>query len=150
MSFFQSISNSLRKGKESLLNEVSKYRNNSFMEAIVASAVIISSADGKITTDEKQKLLAYVQVADELKAFSSEDIIKVFNKIDNAYTFDAHIGKADAMKYVNRVKGNDEQARLVVRVAVAIANADGVFDDDEKKALGEICSELGLSASDFV
>ncbi len=150
MSLFSKLSDTIRKGKDTLLSEVSKFRNSSFMEAIVASSVMIATADGVVSPDEKRKLLAYVKQAEELKAFSQDDIIAVFNKLYNSYEFDSMIGKAECLKLVNRVKGNNEQARLVVRVAVAIANADGVFDDDEKKAMDEICRELGLDATDFV
>ncbi len=150
MSFLKNLGDTIRKGKDSLLAEVSKYKNASFMEAIVAGAVIISAADGNISSDEKQKLLQYVQNAEELKAFTAKDIIAVFNKIDQSYEFDVHIGKAEALKLVNRVKGHPEQARLVVRVAIAIANADGNFDESEKVAVSEICKELELNPTDFV
>ena len=150
MGFFKNISDSIMKGKDALLAEVSKFKNESFMEAIVSSCVLIAAADGNISAEEKQKLLAYVQQAEELKAFSTEDIIKVFNKISSSYEFDSSIGKAEALKLVNRVKKSDEQARLVVRVSIAIANADGNFDESEKKALAEICNELGLNVSDFI
>lgn len=150
MSFLNNASNFFRKNKESLLNEISKYRNSTFMEAVVAATVLIAAADGNISAEEKKKLLAYVQMSDELKAFSTEDVINIFNKLASSYEFDASIGKGEALKYINRVKGKDEQARLVVRVAIAIANSDGNFDESEKKALQEICSELELSITDFI
>ncbi len=150
MSLFSKLSDTLQKGKETLMSEVSKFRNASFMEAIVASSVFIATADGNVSAEEKRMLMTYVKQAEELKAFSQDDIINVFNKLYNSYEFDAMIGKAEALKLVNRIKGNNEQARLVVRVAMAIANSDGVFDDNEKKALDEICSELGLNSADFM
>ncbi len=150
MSFLRNIGNSIRKGKENLMTSVSKYKNATFMEAVVASTVLIAFADGKITADEKQKLIAYVQHADELKAFQTDDILKVFNKINGSYEFDALIGKAEALKLIGKLKDKEEQARLIVRVAIAIANADGTFDDSEKQALGEICTELKLNVADFL
>lgn len=149
MSFFNNVRDKFTQSKDKLLTEISKYRNTDFMEGIVGAAVLIAAADGNISSEEKQKLLGYIKQSDELKAFSTDDVIAVFKKITDAYEFDVNIGKGEALKRVNRLKGKDEQARLVVHVAIAIANSDGDFDENEKNALRQLCSELGLSPSDF-
>lgn len=150
MSFLGGLRDKMLQGKDALLTEISKYRNETFMEGVVAAAVLIAAADGNISSEEKQKLFGYVKHAEELKAFSSDDVIAVFKKITDAYEFDPAIGKAEALKRVGRLKNKEEQARLVIHVAVAIANSDGVFDDNEKQALRVLCTELGLSASEFL
>lgn len=149
MGFLDSLREKVLMSKDKLLTEISKYRNETFMEGVVAAAVLIAAADGQISSEEKQKLFGYVKQADELKAFSTDDVIAVFKKITDAYEFDAAIGKAEALKRVGRLKGKEEQARLVVHVGIAIANSDGNFDDSEKKAVHDLCVELGVPPSDF-
>lgn len=149
MGFFDDLKNTLFQGRDKLAAEVSKFRNAAFLEAVVASAVIISAADGNISAEEKRKLLGYVQNAEELKAFQTSEVIEIFNKVAGAYDFDADIGRAEALKRVAKLKGKDDQARLVVRVSIVIANSDGVFEDSEKAAVRDVCLELGLPPSDF-
>ena len=50
---------------------------------------------------------------------------------------------------IGKIKGNDEQCRLLVRVVCAIGAADGDFDDKEKAMVAEIVRELGLNPIDF-
>lgn len=149
MGFFDTIRSTMSQGKDKVLAEISKYRNATFMEGVVASAVLIAAADGNISSEEKQKLFGYVKMAEELKEFSTEDVIEVFKKITDAYEFDANIGKGEALKRILKLKNAPEQARLAVQVAIAIANSDGVFDDNEKKAVQALCTDLGLSDIDF-
>ena len=46
-------------------------------------------------------------------------------------------------------KGKPE-AHLIVRVCLAIANADGKFDSTEQQALDQICRSLDLDIKTFV
>lgn len=150
MGFFDDLKAGFNKSKETLLKEVSKFRNATFLEGVLAAAVVISAADGNISSEEKKKLMAYVQNSEELKIFETKDVVEKFNKVAGLFDFDADIGKAEALKIVGRLRDQPEQARMLVRVAVAIANSDGVFDESEQKVFRQICSELNLRPEDFV
>jgi tellurite resistance protein TerB len=132
-----------------LTAEASKFKNKSFMEAVVAGCAIIAAADGTVSADEKQKMAGFIQRADELKHFEMSKVIEVFNKVSGDFEFDAAIGKASAMQTIGKIKGNPEQAKLLVRVVCAIGAADGDFDADEQAVAREICVELGLTPADF-
>ena len=70
----------------------------------------------------------------------------------NGYLFDGFprtIPQAEALKTINKIKGNDGASRLLVRVACAIGSSDGDFDEKEKAACRLICLELGLNPADF-
>lgn len=129
--------------------EVSKFKNRTFMEAVVSGCAVVAAADGEISADEKQKMVGFIQRADELKHFEMREVIEVFKKSTEDFEFDQDLGRASAFQRIARVKGNDEQARLLVRVVCAIANADGEFNENERQSVREICAELGLNAEDF-
>ncbi len=132
-----------------LTAEVSKFRNRTFMEAVVASCALVAAADGTVSSDEKQKMAGYMRNSDELKHFEMTDVIAYFEKVVGNFDFDPAIGKAEALKVIGRLRDNEEQGRVMVRVACAIGASDGTFDDDEKAVVGEICGELGLKPADF-
>lgn len=129
--------------------EVSKFKNRSFMEAVVSGCALVAAADGSIDASEKQKMAGFMERADELKHFDMRQVIEVFNKTVGDFEFDHSIGKATALKTIGKIKGNDEQSRLLVRVVCAIGAADGDFDADERAVVGELVRELGLNPSDF-
>lgn len=137
------------KAHANLSAEVSKFKNRSFMEAVVAGCALVAAADGNITADEKQKMAGFIQRAEELKHFKMSEVIEVFNKTAGDFEFDHSIGKASALQVISKVKGKEDQAKLLIRVVCAIGAADGDFDQDERAVVSEICKELGLAPADF-
>ncbi len=129
--------------------EVSKFRNKAFMEATVAACALVAAADGTISSEEKQKMAGFIRNSDELKNFAMTDVIAFFEKVVGNFEFDTAIGKAEALKVIGRLRTNQEQARVMVRVACVIGASDGNFDVKEQAVVREICVELALNPSDF-
>jgi tellurite resistance protein TerB len=129
--------------------EVSKYKNREFMEAVIAACALIAAADGDVSSEEKQKMMGYVSNADELKNFKTDDVIAYFQSIVSKFDFDRSIGEAEALKVIGKVRGKEDQARMVVRVACVIAASDGNFDESERGVVRRICADLGLDAAQF-
>lgn len=132
-----------------LTAEVSKFKNRTFMEATVAACAMVAAADGTVSAQEKQKMAGFIRNSDELKHFEMTDVIAFFEKVVGNFDFDAAIGKAEALKVIGRLRDNEEQSRMMVRVACAIGASDGTFDEDEKSVVRGICKELGLNPADF-
>lgn len=135
--------------RSKLAAEASKFKNRSFMEAVVNGCALVAAADGNIDSSEKQKMAGFIGRAEELKHFDMSQVIEVFQKTASDFEFDHAIGKASALKTIGKIKGNEEQAKLLVRVICAIGAADGDFDDQEKAMVREIAKELGLDPADF-
>jgi tellurite resistance protein TerB len=139
---FQEVSTSLK-------NEVTKVRNKTFLEAVVAGCTMVACADGIIKPEEKQKMVGFLQNSEVLSVFSIDQVIATFEKFAKQYEFDTAIGEANALQTIGKLKSKDNEARLMVRVCCAIGAADGDFDEQEKSAVRKICNELGLNAKDF-
>jgi tellurite resistance protein TerB len=129
--------------------EVSKFKNKAFMEAVVSGCALVAAADGSIDSAEKQKMAGFIERSDELKHFDMRQVIEVFQKTAGDFEFDHAIGKATALRTIGKIKGNAEQARLLVRIVCAIGAADGNFDAQERAVGAEIARELGLDPAEF-
>lgn len=132
-----------------LKTEVTKFKNKSFLEAVVAGCALVAHADGVVRPEEKQKMMGFLRTSEVLSAFSVEEVIAIFDKYSKQFEFDHQIGQASALQVVAKLKGKDAEARLMVRVCCAIGAADGNFDDGEKAVVRKICAELGLNSKDF-
>ena len=143
------IKDKASQARQGLMDEVSKFKNREFLEATVAGCALVAAADGNISSDEKKKMLGFIQTSDELKVFKVEDVIATFNQITSKFEFDADIGKIEAMKTVGRLKSNAAAARTMVRVCCVIGASDGAFDANEMAVVRAICGELGLAPSEF-
>lgn len=132
-----------------LKNEVTKIRNKSFLEAVVAGCTLVAHADGTVSSAEKQKMLGFLHASEVLSVFDTNEIITLFDKYSKQFEFDYQIGQASTLQAVAKVKDKVDEARLMVRVCCAIGAADGNFDDSEKAAVRKICAELALDPRDF-
>lgn len=143
------LTNRAEEARKSLLDSVSRFKNREFLEATVAGCALVAVADGTIKPEEKQKMIGFMQMSDELKTFSTEEVIDLFNRATAKFDFDFYIGKMDALKIIGRLKRNPEAARVMVRVCCIIGASDGDFDADEMAVVGEICKVLDLNPTEF-
>ncbi len=146
---FSQVKDWLNQQKTSLSESITRFKNKEFMDAVVASCALVAAADGGVSSAEKQKMAGFIERTEELKVFDMKEVIKSFNKHTDGFEFDPLIGKGEALKTIGKIKKNQEAGRLLIRVCCAIGMADGDFDEKEKAVVREICTELGLPASEF-
>ncbi len=148
MSFTDWLKNNVTEVREVLSAEITKFKSRELLEAVVAGCTLVAYSDGHISSSEKQKMMGYMRISDQLKVFDVNDIIKLFQSYVEKFEFDPTIGTGEVMQAIGKFRGKP-QAQLVVRVCCAIGAADGDFDQNERAAVRKICSELGLNPADF-
>lgn len=137
------------KAQTAIGGEVSRYRNRPFMEATAAACAMIAAADGEVSAAEKLKMTGFIERSPQLLAFNVKEIVAAFNETVDKFAFDYQIGQAQALQTINKMKGDNGAARLLVRLACAVGASDGSFDESEKAACRLICLELALDPAEF-
>ncbi len=150
MSFFNKVRDIVNSGRTELANQVTRFKNKKFMEGTVAVCAYISVVSNGPSSEEKQKMLGFIKNSDELKVFDTNEVVTFFQKLINGFDFDEDIGKGEALKYIVALKNDEGAAQLAIRVGVAVAKSDGVFDENEMTAVKEICLALGFNSSDYL
>lgn len=148
MGFFDEMKNFATQMQSSMQQELSRFKNRDLMEAILAGCALVSAADGKVNSEEKQRMMGFVQNSDVLKVFQGNEVIDAFQRHIGKLEFDYALGQAEALQTIAKIK-NPDQARLLVRVCCAIGSSDGHFDEQEKGVVRAICRELQLDSKDF-
>jgi tellurite resistance protein TerB len=146
---FNRLKQTAEQARSKLSMEASRFKNRTFMEAVVNGCVLVAAADGSIDATEKQKMAGFIERSDELKHFGGGEVIDVFQNAAALYESDNVLGKACALEIIRKIKANEDQARLLIRVVRAIGAADGDFDTQEREMVTEIAHELGLNPADF-
>ncbi|MFT6914117.1 MAG: tellurite resistance protein TerB [Motiliproteus sp.] len=144
--------NILKQGKEKfaeLKTEALKYKSKDFLNAALGGSALVAYADGSIDPEEKQKMIAFIQHNEALSIYDTSEAIKCFNDHVETFGFDYDIGRAKAMQAIGKMRGKEEQARLIIRMVIAIAASDGDFDAQEKVVAIDIAKELGLDPAEF-
>ena len=148
MSFDNFLSQLKTKANE-LKTEALKFKNKDFLNAAMAGSALVAMADGSISSEEKQKMIKFIESNDALSIFTTSDVIKAFQDFVGQLEFDKDIGEAKAYQAIGKMKSNTEASRLLIRMIIAIASSDGLFDNDEKKVVVKIAKELGIDPSEF-
>ena len=148
MSFDNFLSQLKTKANE-LKTEALKFKNKDFLNAAMAGSALVAMADGSISSEEKQKMIKFIESNDALSIFTTSDVIKAFQEFVGQLEFDKDIGEAKAYQAIGKMKSNTEASRLLIRMIISIASSDGLFDNDEKKVAVKIAKELGINPSEF-
>ncbi|MGZ5576005.1 MAG: tellurite resistance TerB family protein [Methylobacter sp.] len=148
MSFDDFLSQLKSKANE-LKTEALKFKNKDFLNAAMAGSALITMADGSVSSEEKQKMIKFIESNDALSIFPTSDVIKAFQNFVSQLEFDKHIGEAKAYEALGKMKSNEQASRLLVRMIIGIASSDGTFDFDEKKVAARIANELGIDPAEF-
>jgi tellurite resistance protein TerB len=146
---FDSFLSQLKTKANELKTEALKFKNKDFLNAAMAGSALVAMADGSISPEEKQKMIKFIESNDALSIFSTSDVIKAFQDFVGQLEFDKDIGEAKAYQAIGKMKSNTEASRLLVRMIIAIASSDGLFDNDEKQVAVKIAKELTLDPSEF-
>ena len=146
---FDNFLNQLKTKANELKTEALKFKNKDFLNAAMAGSALVAMADGSISSEEKQKMIKFIENNDALSIFTTSDVIKAFQDFVAQLEFDRDIGEAKAYQALGKMKSNSEASRLLVRMIIAIASSDGIFDGDEKKVAVKIAKELALDPSEF-
>jgi len=132
-----------------LKTEALKFKNKEFLNAAMAGAALISLADGSISSEEKQKMIRFIENHDALSIFTTSEVIAAFQEFVGQIEFDKDIGDAKAYAALGKLNSNIEASRLVMRMIISIAAADGDFDADEQRIAVKVATELKLDPTEF-
>lgn len=146
---FNDFLNELKTKANELKTEALKFKNKEFLEAAMAGSALIAMADGKISSEEKQKMVKFIENHDALSIFTTSDVIKAFQDFVGQIEFDQDIGQAKAFSALGKMKSNSEAGRLLIRMMIAIASSDGNFDVQEQTVAAKIAKELALNPAEF-
>ncbi len=146
---FQNFLNQLKTKAGDLKTEALKFKNKDFLSAAMAGSALIAMADGSLSTEEKQKMLKFIESNDSLSIFPVSDVIQAFQDCIEQLEFDKDTGEAKAYQTLGKMKNDPSAGRLLVRMVIAIASSDGDFDASEQAVAVKIIKELGLAPSEF-
>lgn len=132
-----------------LKTEALKFKNKDFLNAAMAGSALVAMADGSVSSEEKQKMVKFIESHDALSIFTTSDVIKAFQDHVGQLEFDKDIGEAKAFQALGKMKSNVEASRLLVRMIIAIASADGDFDVKERAVAVRIAKELNINPAEF-
>ncbi|END9462203.1 TPA: tellurite resistance TerB family protein [Escherichia coli] len=129
--------------------EIKKFEKRDLAQAVINAAYLVAYADGECEASEKVKIEQVLRNQPALSAFTSE-INAISATIIGQLDTNFKIGRRAALREIEDVKHDTREAEDVLDVAVAIAEADGEIEPEERKVLEEIAGVLGLRLENYL
>lgn len=118
---------------------IDKIANQQEFDAVVATCVLVASADGHTDEVERSATITQATAHPSLSGFGAEAVQKAFKEGHEILGMDRALGVETLLAKVRKI--TDLEARVrIVGIATAIANADGDFSDPEKAMVERIRS----------
>ena len=134
--------------KLALNEQLQRYRNKPFLEAMMAATAFLAFADEKVLLSERLALDYILVNVKQLKLFDVHKAVNMFCDYGETIKNDYDLGKEKVFKAVTKFSGDKEKASLIIRACILIAKADGHFSDEEQEVVNELCRVLGMDSSE--
>lgn len=135
--------------KHALEERAGRQKNRAFLEGCMATCALVAIADGEVSLSERSRVDQILEAIDRLRFFDVHEAVNLFNEYVDAIVSDGPKGRQTALKAVQEMRHDAGDAVLMVKIALAISLADGVFMDSEREQCLAICRVLGLDLSDY-
>ncbi|EJH1802921.1 tellurite resistance TerB family protein [Escherichia coli] len=129
--------------------EIKKFEKRDLAQVVINAAYLVAYADGECEASWKAKIEQVLRNQPALYAFTSE-INAISATIIGQLDTNFKTGRRAALREIEDVKHDTREAEDVLDVAVAIAEADGEIEPEERKVLEEIAGVLGLRLENYL
>jgi chromosome partitioning protein len=135
--------NLINKLSDSLFSATGRTRNRAFLDAAMAASALVATADGPVTFAESSRLDEVLTSVEPLKAHDEHDAADLFRIFAENILSHPEQGRARALKAVQCINGDREAARLLIRIACAMARARGTYSRLGMVQIRRIAATLG-------
>ena len=140
--FFDSLINNYRE-------QVERHRQRPLLEASMAACALTAMADGNVSFPERVRVDQILETLDALRVFDPHEGVNLFNEFTEDIRENSRKGHERAVKVVQSVADDPEIAELIIRISLAINEADGEVSLVDQIATVTLCSLLGVDPEQF-
>lgn len=128
--------------------QLERNRNRPFLRGTMAASALVAMADGQVTLPERVRVDQILETLEALKVFDPHEGVNLFNDFVDAIRESSKGGREAAFADVERVARNPETGALILRICLAISEADGEVAMVDQIEIVTLCSRLGIDPRD--
>ena len=143
------MSSIFRAARETLAQELERFRNRHFLEACMAASALVALADGEVNISELNTIDQVLETVHQLKIYDPHVAVDIYRDYIDGLREDGEETRRRALRAVERLTGDAEAARLIIRVCVAIGKSDDDFSPPEQDLILDLCAILNIPPAEF-
>ncbi len=125
-----------------------RQRNRPFLEGIMAACALVATTDGDVSLAEQVRVDQVLQTLDRLRIFDPHVGVDIFREYTDAIMENPELGHESAMEAISKIATDPETGALLVRVCIAVSEADGDISLADQIEIVSICTRLGIDPAD--
>lgn len=129
-------------------DRLERQRNRPFLEGVMAACALVATTDGDVSFAEQVRVDQVLQTLDQLRIFDPHEGVDIFRKHSDAILENPELGHEEALEVIAKIANNPETGALLVRVCVAISEADGELSLADQIEIVSICTRFGIDPAD--
>ena len=123
---------------------IERFQNRDFLEAAMAATALVSMADGTVNLTEANTVDQALEAVQQLKIYDPHEAVDLFHHHIDALRDDPAGEKDRILEIVDKIAGDEQEARILIRICVAIGKSDGNFMESEQAVIRELARRLEL------
>ncbi|WNK01323.1 TerB family tellurite resistance protein [Thalassospiraceae bacterium LMO-JJ14] len=125
-----------------------RQRNRPFLEGVMAACAVVATTDGEVSLAEQVRVDQILQTLDELKVFDPHEGVEIFREYTEALLDNPKQGHDKAIEAIARVSEDLEAGALLLRICLAVSEADGDVSLADQIEIVSICSRFGIDPAE--
>lgn len=124
--------------------EMERHRNRPFLEAAMAACALAACAGGTVTLGQRIRIDQILETLERLRVFDPHEGVEIFNRFTSAIHAAPKAGQHAAAQALAPYTSDPEAASLLVRICLAVAEADGDKSLSQHIQVVMLCGLLGV------
>ncbi len=125
--------------------QMERHKNRPFLNGCMAACALVATADGNVTFSQRVRVDQLLQTLEALKFFDPHEGIDLFNAFTDAILSAPKVGHGKALQAVlETVKGKQATAELLIRLCLAVSEANGETSLSDQIEIVSLCSLLDV------
>lgn len=125
-----------------------RQKNRPFLEGVMAACALVATTDGDVSLAEQVRVDQVLQTLDQLRIFDPHVGVDIFREHCDAILENPEMGHDNAVEAVEKIAKDPEKGELLVRVCIAVSEADGELSLADQIEIVSICTRFGINPAD--
>lgn len=129
-------------------DRLDRQKSRPFLEGVMAACAIVATTDGEVSLAEQVRVDQILETLDQLKVFDPHEGVDIFREYTDAILENPERGHEDALEVIARIAQDPETGALLLRVCIAVSEADGELSLADQIEIVSICTRFGIDPAD--
>ncbi len=114
----------------------------------MAACALVATTDGEVSFAENVRVDQILSTLDRLKVFDPHEGVDIFRDFCDGILADPKKGHDDALAAIQPIAGDVETGALLLRICLAVSEADGEASLADQIEIVTLCSRFGIDPAE--